>query len=158
MRATWIKISNDLLSLLAGAAAFIFTLLGFLLLGEIDQQVVASLFLGLFALMVVRLAAERPNSGQARATAALIDRLLQVRRGDLSSPAPAVVRNEMPALASAVDGLFEQVRSSLDNFRTMAMYDPVTALPNRIHFRREADRVLKQRREGDCTALLFIDL
>jgi diguanylate cyclase (GGDEF)-like protein len=158
MRATWIKISNDLLSLLAGAAAFIFTLLGFLLLGEIDQQVVASLFLGLFALMVVRLAAERPNSGQARATAALIDRLLQVRRGDLSSPAPAVVRNEMPALASAVDGLFEQVRSSLDNFRTMAMYDPVTALPNRIHFRREADRILKARGEGDCTALLFIDL
>ncbi|HEY0149205.1 MAG TPA: EAL domain-containing protein [Allosphingosinicella sp.] len=158
MRGTWIKISNGLLSMLAGAAAFIFTLLGFLLLGEIDQQVVASLFIGLFALMVVHLAAERPNSGQARAALALIDRLLQVGRGDLTSPAPAVVRNEMPALAAAVDGLFEQVRSSLDNFRTMAMYDPVTALPNRIHFRREADRILKSRAGGECTALLFIDL
>jgi diguanylate cyclase (GGDEF)-like protein len=158
MGRLWIRISNHLLSLLAGVAAFIFTLLGFLLVGEIDQQVVASLFIGLFALMVVHLAGERPNAGQARATAALIERLLEVRRGDLSSPAPAVLRNEMPALAAAVDGLFEQVRSSLDNFRTMAMYDPVTALPNRIHFRREAERLLKSRREGDCTALLFIDL
>jgi diguanylate cyclase (GGDEF)-like protein len=158
MGTTWIKISNGVLSLLAGAAAFIFTLLGFMLLGEVDQQVVASLFIGLFALMVVHLAAERPNAAQARATSALVERLLEVRRGDLSSPAPAVLRNTMPALAAAVDGLFDQVRSSLDNFRTMAMYDPVTALPNRIHFRREAERILAARREGDCTALLFIDL
>jgi diguanylate cyclase (GGDEF)-like protein len=158
MTATWNKISNGVLSLLAGVAAFLFTLAGFMLLGEIDQQVVASLFIGLFALMVVRMAAERPNEGQARATAALIDRLLEVHRGDLSSPAPAVLRNEMPALAAAVDGLFDQVRSSLDNFRTMAMYDPVTALPNRIHFRREAERILSARPQGDVTAVLFIDL
>jgi diguanylate cyclase (GGDEF)-like protein len=158
MTATWNKLSNRFLSLLAGVAAFLFTLAGFVLLGEIDQQVVASLFIGLFALMVVRLAAERPNEAQARATSALIERLLEVRRGDLSTPAPAVVRNEMPALAAAVDGLFEQVRSSLDNFRTMAMYDPVTALPNRIHFRREAERILSARQSDDCTALLFIDL
>jgi diguanylate cyclase (GGDEF)-like protein len=54
--------------------------------------------------------------------------------------------------------LFEQVRSSLDNFRTMAMYDPVTALPNRIHFRREAERILSVRQPDDCMAVLFIDL
>jgi diguanylate cyclase (GGDEF)-like protein len=158
MTERWDKISNRLLSLLAGVAAFLFTLAGFMLLGEMDQQVVASLFIGLFALMVVRLAAERPNQAQTQATSALIERLLDVRSGDLSSPAPALVRNEMPALAAAVDGLFEQVRSSLDNFRTIAMYDPVTALPNRIHFRREAERILSARRPGDCTALLFIDL
>jgi diguanylate cyclase (GGDEF)-like protein len=40
----------------------------------------------------------------------------------------------------------------------MAMYDPVTALPNRVHFRREADRILKARGSDDRTALLFIDL
>jgi diguanylate cyclase (GGDEF)-like protein len=158
MRAMWVRISNGLLSLLAGAAAFVFTLLGFLLLGTVNQQVVASLFIGLFALLVVRIAAERPNSGHARAVAALMDRLLAVRRGDLSSPAPAVLRSEMPALAGAVDGLFEQVRSNLENFQTMAMYDPVTALPNRIHFRREAERLLMAREPEDRTALLFIDL
>ena len=158
MHASWDKIGNGVFSAAAGLAAFALTLLGFLLLGSLDQQIVASLFIGLFALMVVHLAAERPKSGHARAVAALIDRLLAVRRGDLSSPAPPAVRTEMPALAAAVDGLFEQVRSSLDNFRTMAMYDPVTALPNRIHFRREAERILKERQEGERSALLFIDL
>jgi diguanylate cyclase (GGDEF)-like protein len=158
MAAKWNKISNGFLSGLAGFAAFLFTLAGFVLLAEIDQQVVASLGIGLFALMVVHMAAERPNEEQARATTALITRLLDVRRGDLSSPAPAAVRKAMPMLAEAVDGLFEQVRSSLDNFRTMAMYDPVTALPNRIHFRREAERILSARQSELCMAVLFIDL
>src|SRR5206468_6771874 len=87
-------ISNLLFSVLAGAAAFALTLLGFLMLGTINQQVVASLFIGLFALAVVRLAAERPNSGQARAMAALRDRLLAVAQGDLASPAPEALRRD----------------------------------------------------------------
>src|SRR3546814_3946770 len=64
----------------------------------------------------------------------------------------------MPALAAAVDNLFAQVRSNLDNVHVMALYDPVTALPNRIHFKREADRLLKARGPGERVALLFIDL
>jgi len=152
------KISSRLLSVFAGATAFIFTFAGFLLLSGLDEQLVASMLIGLFALMLVWIAAEKPNSGHARAVSALIDRLLAVRSGDLTSPAPPQLRSEMPALAAAVDGLFEQVRSNLDNVNAMAMYDPVTALPNRVHFRREADRVLKARRNDDRTALLFIDL
>ena len=152
------RISNRLLSLLAGFAAFVFTLLGFLLLRGLDQQVAASLVIGLFGLLVVWIAAERPNSRHARAVAALIDRLIAVRAGDLATPAPALVREEMPTLAAAVDGLFEQVRSTLDNVNAMALYDPVTALPNRLHFKREAERILKGRPSEDCTALLFIDL
>jgi len=158
MIATWAKFSNRLLSVIAGAAAFTFTFLGFVLLSGVDEQLVASLLIGMFALMLVWIAAERPNSGHARAVAALIDRLLAVGSGDLASPAPALLRREMPALAAAVDALFEQVRSNLDNVNAMAMYDPVTALPNRVHFRREADRILKARRADDHTALLFIDL
>jgi diguanylate cyclase len=156
MRTKVGRISNGLLSLCAGMAAFGLTLIGFLLLGKIDQQVVASLFIGLFALAVVRLAAERPNSAQARAMAALRERLLAVVRGDLTSPAPALLRYEEPAVAAAVEALFEQVRSTLDDAHALAMYDPVTALPNRIHFRREAERILKT--SGQGTALLFIDL
>jgi diguanylate cyclase (GGDEF)-like protein len=158
MRKTVGMISNRLLSLCAGGAACALTLLGFLLLGTIDQQVVASLFIGLFALAVVRLAAERPNSAQAQAMAALSERLLAVAHGDLISPAPEMLRREVPALAAAVDALFEQVRSTLDDAHALAMYDPVTALPNRIHFRREAERVLKTRKPGEGAALLFIDL
>jgi diguanylate cyclase (GGDEF)-like protein len=158
MRINVGMISNRLLSVCAGAAACALTLLGFLLLGTIDQQVVASLFIGLFALAVVRLAAERPNSAQARAMAALRERLLAVGQGDLISPAPEMLRREVPALAAAVDALFEQVRSTLDDAHALAMYDPVTALPNRIHFRREAERILKACKPGEGAALLFIDL
>jgi diguanylate cyclase (GGDEF)-like protein len=152
------KISNWLLSILAGGAAFVFTLAGFVMLTGIDQQVAFSLLMGLFALLVVRAAAERPTREQAQAVAALVDRLLAVGRGDLASPAPPVLRARMPGLAAAVDGLFAQVRSSLDNFQTMAMYDPVTSLPNRVHFRREAERILTARQPSDRTALLFVDL
>lgn len=156
MASTVVKISNRVFSVLAGVSAFALTLLGFLLLGTLNQQVVASLFIGLFALMIVHLAAERPNSAHARAVAALIDRLLAVARGDLSSPAPAILKRDMPALAAAVEGLFAQVRSSLDDAQALAMYDPVTTLPNRVHFRREAERILGSRDSG--AALLFIDL
>jgi diguanylate cyclase (GGDEF)-like protein len=152
------SISSRLLSAFAGAAAFVFTLLGFMLVRDVDQQLTASILIGLFALLLVWIAAEKPNSGQSRAIAALVDRLLAVGSGDLVSPAPPLLRREMPALAAAVDGLFEQVRSNLDNVHAMAMYDPVTALPNRVHFKREADRILKARARDDCTALLFVDL
>src|SRR5690348_7368100 len=106
------KISNGVFSVAAGAASFVFTLLAFMMVREIDQQVVASLTIGMFALLVVWVATEKPNSRQAKAVAALIDRLLAVKTGDLDTPAPPSVRQEMPGLASAVDGLFEQVRSN----------------------------------------------
>jgi diguanylate cyclase (GGDEF)-like protein len=158
LESTVREVSNRVLSVFAGMAAFVLTMLGFLLLGTIDQQIAASLVIGVFALVIVRLAAERPNSEHVRAVDALVGRLLAVGRGDLSSPAPNVVRQQMPALAAAVDGLFEQVRSTLDDVHAMAMYDPVTAIPNRIHFRREAERILASVQPEGAAALLFIDL
>src|SRR5437764_3249996 len=152
------KVSGRMLSVIAGGAAFALTLLGFLLIGSLNQQVAASLVIGLFALCIVRMAAERPNGEQARAVAALIDRLLAVRRGDLTSPAPEALRQAMPELGLAVDGLFEQLRSTLDDVHALAMYDPVTSLPNRIHFRREAEQILRATRADGLAGLLFIDL
>ena len=152
------RLGSIVISCLAGAASFIFTLTGFLILTDISEQIAASVTMGLFALLIVWVASENPNSGHARATKALIDRLLAVRSGDLASPAPEVVRREMPELAAAVDALFEQVRSTIDSANVMAMYDPVTSLPNRVHFKREAERVLQARSGDDRVALLFIDL
>lgn len=150
--------SNGAFSVCAGGASFVLTLLAFILVRDIDEQIVASLSIGMFALLVVWVASEKPNSRQARAVSALIDRLLAVETGDLSTPAPKVLREQMPALASAVDGLFGQVRSNLENVHAMAMYDPVTSLPNRVHFKREGERILKARKAGDPLALLFVDL
>jgi len=152
------RLGNLLVSLMAGIGSLIFTLPAFLILTDFSEQNAASVVIGLFALLIVWVASENPNSGHARASKALIERLLAVRSGDLSSPAPEAVRREMPELASAVDALFEQVRSTIDNANALAMYDPVTSLPNRVYFRREAERVLQARPGEGRLALLFIDL
>ncbi len=152
------KISDSLLAGFAGAACFIFALTALLLLEAPHQKILAALAIGACALMFVWVASERPGSGHDRALAALIDRLLAVSTGDFSSPAPDAVKRKMPELASAVDGLFEQVRSNLDDIRAAAFYDSVTSLPNRVHFKREGERVMKERRADEQVALLFIDL
>ncbi len=89
---------------------------------------------------------------------ALGDRLLAVEQGDLTSPTPKLVRESMPKLATAVDSLFAEVRASIENAHALGMYDPVTSLPNRLHFRAEADKLLAARAPDTMAAMLFVDL
>ena len=156
------KVSNALLSSVAGAASFLFSIVAFLYITEFNEQIVASIVAGAFCLLVSYIASERPNSENARALAALGDRLLAVEDGDLVSPAPDIVVRNMPAVAAAVDSLFAEVRSSIENAHALGMYDPVTSLPNRLHFRAEADKLLGERACGPAdqppAAMLFVDL
>ena len=119
---------------------------------------IASIVAGAFCLLVSYIASERPNSESARALAALGDRLLAVEQGDLTSPTPRIVRDNMPKLATAVDSLFAEVRASIENAHALGMYDPVTSLPNRLHFRAEADKMLAARKPETLAAMLFVDL
>ena len=151
------KISNFILSTAAGVASFLFSLTAFLYITELDKQVLASLVAGAFCLLISYIASERPNSESARSLNALAERLLAVEEGDLTSPTPAILRETNPKLASAVDSLFEEVRSSIENAHALGMYDPVTSLPNRLHFRSEADKLLSTA-NGSRSAMLFIDL
>jgi diguanylate cyclase (GGDEF)-like protein len=152
------KISNALLSGAAGFASFVFSLSALLFVTELNQQIAAAVVAGIFCLLICYIAAERPNSESSRALAALGDRLLAVEEGDLLSPAPASVHKTMPKLAAAVDSLFAEVRASIENAHALGMYDPVTSLPNRLHFRSEADKVLGELGEKSQSAMLFIDL
>jgi len=152
------KISNTILSCVAGFASFIFSLTAPLYLTEFDQKILAALVAGAFCLLISYIAGERPNSESARALSALGERLLAVEDGDLVSPAPESLRRTMPKLATAVDTLFSEVRSSLENAHALGMYDPVTSLPNRLYFRSEADKLLSEAREGTNSAMLFVDL
>jgi diguanylate cyclase (GGDEF)-like protein len=152
------KISNALLSSAAGFASFVFSLSGLLFITELDQQVFASVVAGVFCLLICYIAAERPNSESSRALTALGERLLAVEEGDLISPAPPSVHKAMPKLAAAVDTLFSEVRASIENAHALGMYDPVTALPNRLHFRAEADKLLGELGEKSQCAMLFVDL
>jgi diguanylate cyclase (GGDEF)-like protein len=152
------KISNALLSGAAGVASFLFSLTAFLYITSFNEQVVASIVAGAFCLMVSYIASERPNSESARALTALGDRLLAVEQGDLTSPTPRIVRECMPKLATAVDSLFAEVRASIENAHALGMYDPVTSLPNRLHFRAEADKMLAARAPDGKASMLFVDL
>src|SRR5215213_2209107 len=152
------KISNAILSCAAGVASFVFSLAALLYLTEFDQKIVASLAAGVFCLLISYIASERPTSESARALAALSDRLLAVEDGDLVSPAPPSVRRTMPKLTAAVDTLFAEVRASIENAHALGMYDPVTSLPNRLHFRSEADKLLSEASNGSVSGMLFVDL
>jgi diguanylate cyclase (GGDEF)-like protein len=152
------NISNALLSGAAGVASFVFSLAVFLYIKDLPAQIVASVTAGGFCLLICYLAAERPNGENARALKALGDRLLAVEDGDLISPPPAIVRRTMPNLASAVESLFAEVRTSIEKAQALGMYDPVTSLPNRLHFRSEADKLLGGASSGSRSAMLFVDL
>jgi diguanylate cyclase (GGDEF)-like protein len=152
------KISNALLSGAAGFASFVFSLAAMLYLTGFNAKILASLGAGAFCLLISYIASERPNSENARALAALGDRLLAVEDGDLVSPAPPLVRRIMPKIAAAVDTLFSEVRASIENAHALGMYDPVTSLPNRLHFRSEADKLLGELPPKAKSAMLFVDL
>lgn len=156
--ATAQKVSNAMLSCTAGFASFLFSLTALLYITQFDQKILAALIAGAFCLLVSYVASERPNSESTRALAALGERLLAVEDGDLVSPAPETVRTAMPKLAAAVDTLFAEVRASIENAHALGMYDPVTSLPNRLHFRSEADKLLSDALEGASSAMLFVDL
>jgi diguanylate cyclase (GGDEF)-like protein len=152
------KFSNGVLSAAAGAASFLFSLGALLYLTQFDEKILAAIIAGAFCLLVSYVAAERPNSESARALAALSDRLMAVEDGDLVSPAPPAVQRTMPKLAAAVDSLFAEVRASIENAHALGMYDPVTSLPNRLHFRSEADKLIGEKSESAQSAMLFVDL
>src|SRR5215213_10200490 len=152
------KISNAILSCTAGVASFLFSLTALLCITEFDAQLIAALVAGTFCLLISYIASERPNSESARALSALADRLMAVESGDLVSPAPAVLKVANPKLAAAVDTLFSEVRASIENAHALGMYDPVTSLPNRLHFRSEADKLLGEAKNGTRCAMLFVDL
>jgi diguanylate cyclase (GGDEF)-like protein len=152
------KISNAILSCGAGLASFLFSLAALLYLTEFDAKMLAALVAGAFCLLISYVASERPNSESAKALSALAERLLAVEEGDLVSPAPEPLRRTLPKLAAAVDTLFAEVRTSIENAHALGMYDPVTALPNRLHFRSEADKLLTEMLDGSSPAMLFVDL
>ena len=152
------KLSNAILSCAAGFASFILSLAALFYITEFDTKLIAALAAGVFCLLISYVASERPNSESARALAALSDRLLAVEDGDLVSPAPPALKKTMPKLATAVDTLFSEVRASIENAHALGMYDPVTSLPNRLHFRSEADKLLGEATKGSSCAMLFVDL
>src|SRR3546814_12189209 len=85
---------------------------------------------------------ERALAGVASAVDVAIARLSRAANADLDEDIPAEIARTLPELAVAMDGLFRQLGENLERAQRLAMFAPVTALPNRINLRRSCQRAL----------------
>ncbi len=101
---------------------------------------------------------ERASTKVTASVDAATARLVAAAGGDLSTATPATVGVRLPELSQAIDALFREVRTRLESVHALAMFDPVTALPNRLSFRSDVERVLTTLPAAQQSALIFIDL
>ena len=141
-----------------GAVAFILALIAGAPSGLQDGDLSRAMILAIVCGVMSWASAERAISGYAEAVDDSILRLASAAEGDLTSPTPSSVATVLPELASSLDGLLSRVRDNLDSVETLALVDPVTQLPNRTHFRREASRLLDLLDSDALAGLFFIDL
>lgn len=155
---TSLKARAIVFAIAAGAMAFILSVLPNL--GRADEADV--IWRAVIPAVVVAAmcwaAAERAISVTAGAIDAAIDRLSRGARGDLESAIPAEVGECVPELSAAMAELFTQLNASMTSIERMALFDTVTGLPNRNHFRARCDAMLNEIGAPVAAALLFIDL
>ncbi|MGK6320565.1 putative bifunctional diguanylate cyclase/phosphodiesterase [Sphingomonas sp. DT-204] len=142
----------------AGAVVFILALIA-TSGGRVDRESASQALVPAIVCAVMCWAyAERTVSVTAAAIDAAIARLAKAGNGDLESEVPDEVSEHVPALAAAMNGLFRQLHSHIENVQQLAMFDPVTGLANRTNFRRSAEHVLAGLGPEARAAIFFIDL
>lgn len=145
-------------ALASGAVAFILALVA-TSNGQIDVTSISrALIPALVCATMCWASTERAISATAGSIDAAISRLARAAQGDLSSEIPKEIAENVPQLASAMEGLFHQIGANLDSVHRLAMFDPVTGLANRTNFRRNCERMLADLPVGTDAALFFIDL
>lgn len=122
--------------------------------GDIGTALIMAILCGVMSWA----SAQRTVSGIAASVDSATERLLGAAHGDLQAPIPKEVKRELPDLGVAMESLFSQVRTNLDNVHLLAMFDQVTGLPNRTSFCRQVERMLVEREDDGPAALFFIDL
>lgn len=145
-------------ALAAGAVAFILALAATYDSGITQGSVARSLILAIICAAMCWGWAQRSISTTAAAIDAAIGRLASAAQGDFVSEIPKEIEAHVPQLAAAMSTLFEQIDANMASVHRLAMFDPVTGLPNRTNFRRTCERALAALGPGDQAALFFIDL
>lgn len=141
-----------------GAVAFILAVVAASDGSSTSESIARALTVAIVCAILSWASAERALSGVAAAVDSAIERVISASKGDLSSPTPDTVGSALPQLSGALDGMFAQVRTNLESATVLALFDPVTSLPNRTHFRAEAERVLEQLGDDEIALLAFVDL
>jgi diguanylate cyclase (GGDEF)-like protein len=158
MEAVSLKSRAVVFALCAGAVAFVLALLA-TSHGVVDGASVSSALIPAIVCGAMCWAStERALSQTAGAIDAAIERMARAAQGDLVGELPPEIARDVPQLAAAMDGLFRQLGTNLDNINRLALFDSVTGLPNRTHFRHLSDQVIEALPHGGGAALFFIDL
>lgn len=120
------------------------------------EQAFESILLSVLAAAVTALATMRALEPIARALDGVLIALREAAGGELRIGFGKAAQQVLPHLVASLEVLLKRVRSSIDNIQRLALHDPVTDLPNRVHFRRIVEAHLAAGSERG--ALLFIDL
>lgn len=158
MEGVSLKSRAIVFAMCAGAVAFILALVatssGQIGIGNVSRALIPALVCAAMCWA----SAERSIASTAAAIDAAIARLTRAAHGDLDGDIPAEIGENVPELARAMNGLFQQLSTNLESVHRLAMFDPVTSLPNRTNFRRTCERALTDMAPGAGAALFFIDL
>ncbi|MFC3714406.1 putative bifunctional diguanylate cyclase/phosphodiesterase [Sphingoaurantiacus capsulatus] len=120
------------------------------------EQAIEAIVLSVLAACVTALATMRALEPIAGALDAVLVGLREAASGELRVGFGKAAEAVLPHLVASLEVLLRRVRTSIDNIQRLALHDPVTDLPNRVHFRRIVEaHLLADPRRG---ALLFIDL
>ena len=141
-----------------GAVAFILAILAGVDSRHDAGSLIGAVVVALICGVMAWAAGERAVSSVADSVDAATARLVSAAQGDLSTPTPTSVADQLPELSQALDGLFHQVRANLDTVHALAMFDPVTSLANRTSFRRDVEAAMRALPDTTMSALIFIDL
>jgi len=124
--------------------------------GLAREQAIEAIVLSVLCACVTALATMRALEPIAGALDSVLVALRDAAGGDLRIGFSKAAEAVLPHLVASLEVLLRRVRSSIDNIQRLALHDPVTDLPNRVHFRRLVEAHLHvERTKG---ALLFIDL
>ncbi|MBY0583491.1 MAG: EAL domain-containing protein [Sphingomonas sp.] len=158
MEGASLKSRAIVFAMASGAVAFILALVA-TSSGQVDGDAVSrALIPAVVCAVMCWASAERAISATASAIDAAIARLAKASQGDLEGDIPSEIGQNVPQLATAMEDLFAQISANLESVHRLAMYDPVTGLPNRTHFRRTCERMLTDMPTSGQAALFFIDL
>lgn len=121
-------------------------------------MVVLALLAAIAVGIVCWLTAEYAFTSSSAAMDIAVGRLSRAAEGDLTGRIPDGLSRRAPRMADAMERLFRQWQANMDNVHRLALFDPVTGLPNRTHFRRSCERELAMLPAGRHAVLYFIDL
>ncbi len=158
MKGATLKSRAVTFALCAGGVAFFLSLMVTANQNLVAGQYARALIPAIVCAVMCWASTQRSVATTAEAIDLAVERMAAAAAGDLVSPIPTQIGESVPALGDAMHSLLGQFGATLERIERLAMFDPVTGLSNRAHFRSVCDSMLTMMARDTRCALLFIDL